>query len=103
MRREIELLAHGAGRIEREAEVTAERVGASEGKDADRRRRMMCEPLDDLVQCAIAAAGEDEVGAVADRIGSLRAGRPGAMGCDDLYLDAVAEKDVCGALDHAEA
>ena len=80
------------GGVEREAEVTCERVRAAEGKDADCRRGMMCESLNDLVQCAVAAAGEDELRAVADCIGSLRAGGSGAVGCDDLGLDAVADE-----------
>jgi hypothetical protein len=54
------------------------------------------------VECAIATACEDEVGAMADCIRSLRTGGSGAMGCDDLCLDAAAEKHVCGTLEQAE-
>ena len=83
--------------------MTGEGVGAAEGKDADRCRGMMCEALDDLVQCAITAAGEDEVGARGDCIGGLCTSRSRAMSCDDLNLDAMAEQHVRGALEHAYA
>src|SRR6185437_5378572 len=103
MRGEIELLACGRGRMEREAKVTCERVRAAEGKDADCRRGMMCESLNDLVQCAVAAAGEDELRAVADCIGSLRAGGSGAAGCDDLNLNAMADERARGMLEWGAA
>jgi hypothetical protein len=64
---------------------------------------MMCEALNDLMECAIAAAGEDEVGAVADCIGSLRAGGSGTVGCHDFDLDAAAEKHVRGGFERCEA
>ena len=64
---------------------------------------MMCETLDDLVHSAVATAGEDEVGAVADCFYGLGTCGSGAVGCDDLYLDAMAEKRVRGALEHAHA
>src|SRR6201999_1706699 len=103
MRLEIQLLTYCGGRIKREAEMTSERVGTAKGKDANRRRRMKREPLDDLVKGAAASAGEDKVSAMADRIGRLCTGRSWAVGCDDLRLDAAIEKHVRGMLERAEA
>src|ERR1700755_2520954 len=103
MRLEIQLLTYCGGRIKREAEMTSERVGTAEGKNAQRRRRMMREPLDDLVQRAVASAREDKVSAMADGIGRLCTGRSWAVGCDDLRLDAAIEKHLRGARERAEA
>jgi hypothetical protein len=64
---------------------------------------MMREALDDLVQCAVAAAGEDEVSAMADCVGSLRSSGSGAVGCDDFNLDIATEKHVRGAPEQAKA
>src|SRR5579875_522798 len=46
------LLAHGFGGVEREAEMTREGIGASERNNANDGRRMMREPLNNLVQGA---------------------------------------------------
>ena len=92
------LLAYRARCIEREAEMAGECIRAAKRKDADCRRWMVNEALDDLVERAVAPTGKNEVGAVSDGVGGLRSSGSGTICCDDLGFDPVREKRAGGVL-----
>ena len=56
-----------------------------------RRRPVAQQPVDDLVDGAVAADGHDDVDAVGGRLGAELAGVPAVRGLDDVELELAAE------------
>ena len=91
---EGKLLAHGIGCVEGESQVTSQRIRAAERDHAQGHREILCQALNDLMQCAVAAAGEEKFSSGGDGIGSLRARSSRRVCSDDLSFDAAGAEDI---------
>ena len=91
---EGKLLAYGIGCVEGEPEVTGQGIRAAERDYAKSYREILGEALNDLVHCAVTAAGEEKFSSSSDCIGSLRARGSGPVGSNHLGFDAAGAKDI---------
>ena len=86
-----ELDAGGFDGVERQSKVASQGVGAAKRDDAERGVGLEGHAWKDFVDCAIASAGEDDVGAIVAGCGGLFACCSGSLGGYDIDVERSAE------------